>query len=131
MNTSGRSWIVLGGLFGGLAVITGAFGAHGLEKVLTADQLETYEVAVRYQMYHALALVLVGLLAQRSSRLLSLAGSMFVLGILLFSGLLYALVFTGLTKLGMIVPLGGLAFIAGWILLAAAGCCGARPENRP
>ena len=130
MNTSGRTWIVLGGLFGGLAVITGAFGAHGLEKMLTADQLETYEVAVRYQMYHALALVLVGLLATRPSRLLSLAGSMFVLGILLFSGLLYALVFTGLTRLGMIVPLGGLAFIAGWFLLAAAGCCPARPEHR-
>lgn len=120
MNSSGRNWIVLGGLFGGLAVITGAFGAHGLEGRLEAKDLQTYEVAVRYQMYHSLALVLVGLLAQHPSRLLSLAGSMFALGILLFSGLLYALVFTGITRLGMIVPLGGLAFIAGWFLLAAA-----------
>jgi uncharacterized membrane protein YgdD (TMEM256/DUF423 family) len=120
MNASGRTWIVLGGLFGGLGVVAGAFGAHGLEKHLSPDQLETYEVAVRYQMYHALALVLVGLLAQRPSRMLALAGSMFVLGILIFSGLLYVLVFTGVTKLGMIVPLGGLAFIAGWFSLAAA-----------
>lgn len=117
-----KLWIFLGALLGGLGVIAGAFGAHGLEGRLPTEQLETFEVAVRYQMYHALALVLVGLLgAQRRAALLSWSGASFMAGMLIFSGLLYAWVFTGIKTFAMIVPLGGLLLIAGWGLLAAYG----------
>lgn len=117
-----QAWIVLAGVFGALAVTAGAFGAHGLEGRLSAEQLATFEVAARYQMYNALALGLVGLLAIRQRcGLLTASGWCFLAGALLFSGLLYVLVFSGIKWLGAIVPLGGLAMIAGWSLLAAAG----------
>ncbi|MBI2826300.1 MAG: DUF423 domain-containing protein [Planctomycetia bacterium] len=118
---SARTWIVLGAVFGALAVGSGAFGAHGLKARLTeSGQLDTYETAVRYQMYHALALVLVGLLALRhSSRLWDVAGVCFAGGILVFSGLLYGLALGGPRILGAIVPFGGLAFIVGWVAMAA------------
>ncbi|HEY1603956.1 MAG TPA: DUF423 domain-containing protein [Pirellulales bacterium] len=120
---SPRTWIILGAIFGALAVGTGAFGAHGLKDRLAASgRGEVYETAARYQMYHALALVLVGLLALHSSSVcLNVAGACFVAGILVFSGLLYALALGGPKILGAIVPLGGTAFIAGWVALAVAG----------
>jgi uncharacterized membrane protein YgdD (TMEM256/DUF423 family) len=122
---SGRSWIAVGATLGGLGVVAGAFGAHGLEDFFAAHTSEaldqTYEIAVRYQMYHALALVLTGMLAQaRPGRWLDAAGWCFTFGVLLFSGLLYALVFSGVTILGAIVPIGGVAMIAGWFALAVA-----------
>ncbi len=118
----GSCWIMLGGLAGGLGVTAGAFGAHGLHDQLSPHALETFEVAVRYQLFHSLALVLVGLLAQRSpSRPASAAGWSFLLGILLFSGCLYGWALTGAKPWVWPVPVGGVAFIVGWFALAAAG----------
>lgn len=123
-------WLVLGSLLAALAVAMGAFGAHGLRgQLLSGDLplaegqrlLETFETAARYQMYHALALVLIGLLAQhRDSLALTTAGWLFTAGIVLFSGSLDALVLTRTRWLGAITPFGGLAFILGWIALAVA-----------
>ncbi len=118
-----RLFLGLGGLLGGLAVALGAFAAHGLRSRLASDLLSTFETGVRYQMYHALALLLVAMLLTRgmSSGLLTAAGWLFVAGAILFSGSLYGLTLGGLRWLGMVTPLGGLAFILGWlcVLLAA------------
>jgi uncharacterized membrane protein YgdD (TMEM256/DUF423 family) len=117
------TWIVIGGVMGGLGVTAGAFGAHGLKghPSFSPDDLATFEIAVRYQMYHALALALVGLLGMReNSRLLNAAGWCFLVGIVVFSGLLYVLVLTGVKLLGAIVPIGGVAMIVGWLALAVA-----------
>ncbi len=110
----------LGSLSAGLAVALGAFGAHALKARLTADRLVTFETGVRYQMYHALALLAVALTAAHLSTtsLLNLAGWLFVAGTLLFSGSLYLLCVTGKRWLGAITPFGGVAFIAGWVCLA-------------
>lgn len=114
-----RTFLVLGALLAGLAVALGAFGAHGLESRVTADRLQTFEIGARYQMYHALALLLVGLFAaQWPGGVLHAAGWCFVAGIIVFSGSLYVLVLTDTGWLGAITPLGGVAFIAGWALLA-------------
>jgi len=106
---------------GFLAVAIGAFGAHALKPLLTATgRLDTYELAVRYQFYHALAMLAVGILMnQFGSKALYYAGLFFFLGILLFSGSLYVLCFTGLGVLGAITPLGGLLFLLGWACLFA------------
>lgn len=122
MQVNGQVWIASGAVLAALAVGAGAFGAHGLRDYLAANvQTANFETAVRYQMYHALALVLVGLLAGRqSSAALAVSGICFLLGTLIFSGLLYALVFTGLRWLGAIVPIGGTLLIVGWLALAAA-----------
>jgi uncharacterized membrane protein YgdD (TMEM256/DUF423 family) len=129
MSTTGRTWIAMGAALAGLGVVAGAFGAHGLEGRLTTEQLETFETAVRYQMYHALALVLTGLLAQRGSRAVALAGGLFLAGIALFSGCLYAWVFTCTKTFALIVPLGGVAFILGWFALALAALRRGSPED--
>ncbi|MET0089498.1 MAG: DUF423 domain-containing protein [Candidatus Thiodiazotropha sp.] len=113
-----RSWLILAALSGMLLVILGAFGAHALEPRLPADHLVWWQKAVHYQGLHTLALFGTGLLAlQHSSRALHMAGGLFLAGILLFSGSLYVMALTGLRSLGMITPLGGLAFIAGWLAL--------------
>jgi uncharacterized membrane protein YgdD (TMEM256/DUF423 family) len=124
-----RPWLVLGALGGLLAVALGAFGAHGLKGTLNAELLRIFEKAVRYQAIHSLALLTTGLLLREAS-LPSLrhAALAFTLGILLFSGSLYLLVLTGNRSLGMITPLGGLSFLAGWLLLAL-GCL--RLPERP
>jgi uncharacterized membrane protein YgdD (TMEM256/DUF423 family) len=126
-----RTWILLAGIFGGLGVAIGAFGAHSLPGLLSSWQLDTEEIdrrlvtfekGARYQMYHALALLAVGLLAlHRPTPALTVAGLSFLVGIVLFSGLLYAIVFSGVKILGAFVPIGGLAFIVGWIAVAVAG----------
>lgn len=135
-----RAWIVCGSLLAGLGVAAGAFGAHGLEarlkpgaqateqeRDLAGRRIHTFEVAVRYQMYHSLALVLVGLLALFArSAWLNAAGWLFLAGILLFSGLLYGWVLLQVRWMAMIVPLGGTAFILGWLALAAAGLLAGR-----
>lgn len=114
-------WIFVGAVLGGLGVAAGAFGAHGLEGRLSADHLATFEVAVRYQMYHSLALVLVGLLAlSQKLRGLSVAGGCFVAGTLLFSGMLYLYLLTGVKTFALIVPIGGVLFVVGWFALAVA-----------
>ena len=112
---------LLGALFGFLAVALGAFGAHGLEGRLSPADLATFETAVRYQMYHALALVFLGYrTAARPVFRGRMAGWAFTLGILFFSGSLYLLVLTGQRWLGAVTPLGGVAFLVGWAGMAAA-----------
>ena len=111
-------WVAVGAALAGLAVAAGAFGAHALRAQLSPADLATFETAARYQMYHALALVVVGLLDRpRGDRLLTLAGWAFLTGIILFSGSLYGLTLTGISALGAITPLGGLGFLAGWGLV--------------
>ncbi|UOQ71705.1 DUF423 domain-containing protein [Hymenobacter cellulosilyticus] len=118
-----RLIIQLAALLGGLGVAIGAFGAHGLRKMLEASgRFDTFETAVRYQFYHALALLAVGiLLAFRPDlKTLSTTAWLWLGGVLIFSGSLYTLCFTGITKLGAVAPLGGLLLIAGWISLLLA-----------
>ena len=115
--------ILLTGIFlSGLAVATGAFGAHGLKEVLGATgRGDTYELAVRYQFYHAFAILICGLLAGRfDSKWIGRAAGCFTFGIIFFSGSLYILSLTGLTFLGAVTPIGGLFFIGGWIMLAVS-----------
>ena len=113
----------LAALLGALGVGIGAFGAHGLRPMLeAAGRFDTFETAVRYQFYHALALLAVGVLAaaRPEVRGLGLAAGLWVGGVVVFSGSLYALCFTGITKLGAVAPVGGLLLIAGWVALLVA-----------
>jgi len=114
------TFLLVGSLLGFLGVAAGAFGAHGLRSRLSTEMLAVFETAVRYQMYHVFALLIVAAAIGRlgDARLLSLAGWFFVAGIFLFSGSLYALALSGVTMLGAITPLGGLAFLIGWACLA-------------
>lgn len=113
-----RTFALLAAVFGFTGVALGAFAAHGLKAHLSAEYLAVFQTGVHYQMLHALALLGVALLAERlPGRLAGAAGCLFVAGILLFSGSLYALTLSGLGKLGMITPLGGLCFLAGWLCL--------------
>ncbi len=115
------NWVGIGSLFAALGVGLGAFGAHALKMRLSPDDLAIFEVGVRYQMYHALALIALGLFAAKiESGLIKAAGFLFVAGILIFSGSLYTLVLSGVRILGAVTPIGGLAFIVGWSLLALA-----------
>ena len=114
-----RTLFALGALLAGLAVAAGAFGAHGLRDRLPPDMLAIFETAVRYQMYHALALLVVGSLAGQWPAG-AVAGWCFVVGIAVFSGSLYVLSLTGVRWLGAITPLGGVAFLVGWAWLAWA-----------
>jgi uncharacterized membrane protein YgdD (TMEM256/DUF423 family) len=115
------SFLAIGAVLGMCAVILGAFGAHGLEKLVDARQLQRFHTGVEYQFYHALALVLVGLLQMHfTHRLLDYAGYAFIVGTLLFSGSLYLYVMTGIVKIAMITPIGGVAFILGWLFFALA-----------
>ena len=118
-----KLFITLGSLSGMLAVVFGAFGAHGLRNRLDDYYMGVFETAVQYHFYHALALLGVGIIAlsQPQTVMLKSAGWLFLLGTLVFSGSLYLLALTGTKWLGAITPLGGLAFIAGWACLAAAG----------
>lgn len=117
-----RIFLLWAAIFGGLGVALGAFGAHALSERLAANLLQTYETAVRYHFYHALALVAVVYAIGRwpQSNLPVAAGWLFVLGVLIFSGSLYLLAFTGIRWLGAITPIGGVALIAGWACLAVA-----------
>lgn len=129
-----KYWIVAGALIAGLGVVAGAFGAHGLEtklktppdasqqeRDLSARRLHNFEVAVRYQMYHALGLILVGMVGLHTkSAWISIAGWLFIAGLVIFSGMLYGWVLFQVRALAMIVPIGGTAFILGWLALAIA-----------
>lgn len=118
-----KLFITLGALSGMLAVVFGAFGAHGLRNRLDAYLMGVFETAVQYHFYHALAMLAVGAIAlsQPQTVMLKSAGWLFLTGTLVFSGSLYLLALTGTKWLGAVTPLGGLAFIAGWACLAAAG----------
>ena len=120
-----KTYLTYGAFFGGLAVILGAFGAHGLQKVISDDELlRAFKTATQYQMYHALALLAVGILYEKfPGKMLKWSGIFFIIGIILFSGSLYAL--TALNSsgssmakiIGPVTPLGGAFFIFGWLLL--------------
>ena len=141
-----RWWLFLGAVLAGLSVGAGAFAAHGLDsyfkqkyaqaeprevagvKIQAAQKyLQDFKTGAEYQMYHALALLLVGLLAQSNrSAAWSVAGWSFLLGILLFSGCLYLLTLTGQRWWGAIVPVGGVFFLVGWSAVAVGVCCSVR-----
>jgi uncharacterized membrane protein YgdD (TMEM256/DUF423 family) len=114
-------WIALGSISGGLAVAFGAFGAHALRERLSPENLNIFEIGARYQMYHALALIAVGLIAVKvDSVAIKTSGIAFTVGTLLFSGSLYALALTDTRQWGMVTPVGGLGFLVGWGALAFA-----------
>jgi uncharacterized membrane protein YgdD (TMEM256/DUF423 family) len=116
-----KFFFAAGSIFGFLAVMLGAFAAHALKARLTADMLEVFEVGVRYQMYHSLGLLAVGWAsAHWPQSSVTTAGWFFLFGIVVFSGSLYLLSLTGLRWFGAITPLGGVAFLIGWLLLAWA-----------
>lgn len=116
-----RGFLMLAAFFGFTGVGLGAFAAHGLKNRLTPEYLAIFHTGVTYQLVHTLALLGVVLLAtQIPGRLVTWAGASFAIGILLFSGSLYVLTLTGVSKLGIVTPFGGLAFLVGWLCLGLA-----------
>jgi uncharacterized membrane protein YgdD (TMEM256/DUF423 family) len=118
-----RIFFVIGSILAGLAVILGAFGAHGLKNLVTPEMIGTWEKAVRYQMYHALAMLILAWAVTHwpeGARLWSLGAWLFLVGVILFSGSLYLLVLSGIKWLGAVTPLGGVAFGVGWLCLLVA-----------
>lgn len=116
-----RLFFSLGAVLAALAVVAGAYGAHGGETALGAEQARWIAKAARYQMYHGLALLAVawaGTYWQGGSSLFQISGGLFLLGTVCFSGSLYLMAFTGL-NLGYVTPFGGIAFMAGWLVMAA------------
>ncbi len=116
-------FLSLAAILGGLSVAAGAFGSHALREKITERSLEIFDIGTRYQMYHALALLVVALLLSRIESpppLLLASGWLFIIGITIFSGSLYALSLSGVKYLGAIAPIGGAALIAGWGALAFA-----------
>ena len=116
-----RTWLVIAALNGFLAVAAGAFAIHGLKGALSAQDLQIFETGARYHMYHALALG-ISALAMRGAAAprARIAATLFLAGIVLFSGSLYLLELTGVRALGVVTPFGGVAFMAGWLALALA-----------
>lgn len=122
-----RLAFISGSVLAALGVVLGAFGAHALKEILQPEQLQTFETGVRYQMYHSFALLISGILYQTFPHMQTkLAATFFLIGILLFSGSLYALILlkaqgvVGLTGVGILTPIGGLFFILGWLMLLIA-----------
>ncbi|MCM3788781.1 DUF423 domain-containing protein [Domibacillus sp. 8LH] len=117
-----KLFIILGAIHAFLAVALGAFGSHGLEGKVEAKYLDIWKTAVQYQMFHALGLIIVGFLMGQfaGSSALNWSGWLMFAGIMLFSGSLFVLVLTGISKLGAITPIGGVAFLAAWVLLIVA-----------
>jgi uncharacterized membrane protein YgdD (TMEM256/DUF423 family) len=121
MDRGGNRWIGAGAVLAGTGVALGAFGAHALKTQVSPEDLATWKTAVEYQLIHALALLVVGLLsASRRGPTAGRAGMAFVAGIALFSGSLYVLVLSGIRALGAVTPLGGVAFLLGWAFLFGA-----------
>ena len=122
-----RGFLITAAIIGALSVVLGAFGAHALKKYVSAEAVSTFETGVRYQFYHCFALFIVGILyANFPVKWMMWSGYSFITGILLFSGSLYLLTalqgteHVGLRKIGIITPVGGLVFIAGWLFLIIA-----------
>ncbi|MES2429749.1 MAG: DUF423 domain-containing protein [Bacteroidota bacterium] len=120
-----KQFIRIAAILGAITVITGAFGAHTLRKILSPDILNTYETAVRYQFFHVLALLITGILFKEfNNNSLRWAGYLFIAGIILFSGSLYLITYLQTTEIvgykgiGILTPIGGLLFIVAWLLLA-------------
>ncbi len=118
VSNSSKTFIIIGSILGALSVAFGAFGAHGLQDFLEATgRIETFKTAMNYLWYHTFAILLIGLLlSHKNARLFKVAGICFLVGIVVFSGSLFALIGTGNTSFGMITPIGGLSFIVGWAL---------------
>jgi uncharacterized membrane protein YgdD (TMEM256/DUF423 family) len=117
-------FLTIAALFGGLSVAGGAFGAHALREKISERSLEIFDTGARYQMYHALALLLVAILMSRLESpptTLLVSGWLFIISVVIFSGSLYAISLTGIKSLGAVAPLGGLALMLGWAALAVAG----------
>jgi len=115
-------WLIIGAFNGAFAVLAGAYGAHFIDGVLSDATLITFQKAVRYQMYHAFALVLVSLLANNiQKKMVNISGWLFLSGIIFFSGSLYLIVFTGLQWIEFLTPIGGFAFTFGWLGLMYVG----------
>lgn len=121
-----KNYLMIAALSGFLAVALGAFGAHGLKQRLSVDLLAVYQTGVQYHFYHTFALLVVGLLLLQmpGNGALRWSGILFIVGIVIFSGSLYVLSLTGVRWLGAITPLGGVAFLAAWLLLARAAWMG-------
>lgn len=122
-----KKYVALGAILAAIAVALGAFGAHGLKKIVSLETVQIFQTGVQYQMYHAIAFLLTGLLYEKCSpKFARIAGVLFLFGIILFSGSLYLLTagraaeIADLDKAGIITPVGGLAFIAGWLFLFLA-----------
>ena len=114
-----KLYIITGSVFAALAILFGAFGSHALKEKLTLEQLEIYDIATRYLMFHALGIFAIGILGyQVPSEILTLSLLLMVLGILIFSGSLYLISLAGYKKLGMVTPIGGLALIISWLMVA-------------
>jgi uncharacterized membrane protein YgdD (TMEM256/DUF423 family) len=122
MNTISKVFLMLGSINAMLAVMLGAFGAHGLKKILTTEMLAIFTTGVQYHFYHALGLIAVGLIAANipATLQLKLSGWFMFAGIVVFSGSLYLLALTGMRWLGAITPIGGVCFILAWAMLAVA-----------
>ena len=119
-----KGFVMTGALLAAIAVALGAFAAHGLKKIVPAETVQTFQTGVQYQMYHSLALLLTGILYEKcSQKYVKIAGYFFIAGIVLFSGSLYTLTIgkaaevTSFDNIGIITPLGGVCFIAGWLFL--------------
>lgn len=119
-----KNYLVIGSLSGALAVALGAFGAHGLKKIVPAETVATFQTGVQYQMYHTFALIIAAVLFEKfSNKWVKWAGACFITGIILFSGSLYLLTAlkaadqVGLSGIGIITPFGGMFFILGWLSL--------------
>ncbi|MHA7967046.1 DUF423 domain-containing protein [Paenibacillus sp. CAU 1782] len=117
-----QTLLLLGSACMAIAVILGAFGGHALKRKLAPDKLDVYLIGIQYHIAHALGLLLLGALSPAlvNGDLIQLAGWLLFAGIVLFSGSLYALALTGVKRLGIITPLGGLSFIAGWVVVVIA-----------
>lgn len=122
--------ITVGAVIAAIAVALGAFGAHIVKDMVTPERFGNWETAAQYQLYHALAIIATGVIAHyKQDELLRKAGLVFGVGILLFSFSLYALALTDMTWLGAVTPLGGVSFIAGWLMLAKASFSLSKAEN--
>jgi len=114
-----KTWLIVGASLAGLAVLLGAFGAHALKTKVLPEDLAIFETGVRYHLYHALGLLIIGAIGfQVSQEIIQLPAILITVGILIFSGSLYLLVLTNIRWLGVITPIGGLCFIFGWLLLS-------------
>lgn len=118
-----RTYLIIGSILGMIGVGIGAFGAHLLEPIIGPQLLQTFKTGVEYHFVHTLAILIVAVLAGviRESSLLRWAGRLFTIGVIIFSGSLYVLSITGIKVLGAITPIGGVCFIAGWIMLGLVG----------
>ena len=122
-----KGFVTTGAILGAIAVALGAFGAHGLKKIVDAETLQVFQTGVQYQMYHSLALLITGVLFEKcSQRFVKISGTLFITGIIVFSGSLYLLTAgrsgggNSFDKFGIITPFGGVSFIAGWVFLFLA-----------